>query len=100
VTLRYSRWLPRDMVPDAVPEVEAHVREHLSAVADPNDEPTRADEVEISHEDAEDERGVDGVLVIGELDAEPDAPYLRPGFTPEQDIAANPLTVESIEEQP
>jgi hypothetical protein len=100
VALQYSRWLPRDMVPDAVPEVEAHVREHLAAVADPNDEPTRADEVVISHEDADDELGNDGVLVVGELDAEPDAPYLRPGFTPEQDIAANPLTVESIEEQP
>jgi len=77
-----------------VPEVEAHVRAHLSAVADANDDPdARADEVRISHEE-------EGLLVVGELDAEPDAPYLRPGFTPEQDIEANPLTVEPIGERP
>jgi len=89
--------------------VEAHVRAYLSAVADPNDdETTYFDEVRIRHEDPPVGDGVahenptegDGVLVVGELDAEADAPYLRPGFTPEQDIEANPLTVESIEEQP
>jgi len=93
VALTYSRWSP----PDVVPEVEAHVRAFLSGATDPNDDETiRADEVRIHHENITDE----GVLVVGELDAEPDAPYLRPGFTPEQDIEANPLTVESIEEQP
>jgi hypothetical protein len=82
--MRYSRWSPNDVVPD----VEAHVRAHLSSVADPNDSPTaHADQVRISHADVD-----DGVLVIGDLDAEPDAPYLRAGFTPEDDIAANPLT--------
>jgi hypothetical protein len=92
VTLRYSRWSPREVVPD----VEAHVRAHLSAVADGSDSPTsRADEVRLRHDDRD-----DGVLVTGELDAEADAPYLRPGFTPEQDIEANPLTVESIEGRP
>ena len=106
MALTYSSWSP----PDMVPEVEAHVRAYLSAVADPNDdETTYADEVRIRHVDPpEDDDGVaheiptegDGVLVVGELDAEANAPYLLPGFTPEQDIAANPLTVESIEEQP
>jgi hypothetical protein len=88
VTLRYSRWTPRD----ALPDVEAHVRAHLSAVADADDSPTsRAGEVRLSHDDVD-----GGVLVTGELDAEADAPYLRPGFTPEQDVEANPLTVEPI----
>jgi hypothetical protein len=105
VALTYSSWSP----PDMVPEVEAHVRAYLSAVADPDDdETTFADEVRIRHVDppeGDDALGHEnltkgGVLVVGELDAEADAPYLRPGFTPEQDIAANPLTVESIEEQP
>lgn len=82
--MRYSRWSPSEVVPD----VEAHVRAHLSSVADPNDSPTAyAGQVRINHEDVD-----DGVLVIGDLDAEPDAPYLRAGFTPEDDIAANPLT--------
>lgn len=83
MTLLYSRWSP----PDRVPDVEAHVRAHLSAVAAADDSPaTHADAVRISRADAG-----DGVLVTGELDAEPDAPYLRPEFTPEADIAANPL---------
>jgi len=107
VTLTYSKWSP----PDAVPEVEKHVRAHLSAVAAPDDdEAAHFDEVRIRHEDPpadvdearirHDDPDGEGVLVIGELDAEPVASYLRAGFTPEQDIAANPLTVESIEEQP
>jgi hypothetical protein len=82
--MRYSRWSPSEVVSD----VEAHVRAHLSAVADQDDSPTAfADQVRISREDAD-----DGVLVTGELDAEPNAPYLRPGFSPEDDVAANPLT--------
>lgn len=73
-----------------------HVRAHLSAVADGSDSPTsRAGEVRLRHDDDD-----DGVLVTGELDAEADAPYLHPGFTPEQDIEANPLTVEPIGDQP
>ncbi|MFL6119343.1 hypothetical protein [Actinophytocola sp.] len=92
MTLRYSRWSTRD----ALPDVEAHVRAHLSAVADGNDSPTsRAGEVRIHHEDVD-----GGVLVTGELDAKADAPYLRPGFTPEQDVEANPLTVEPIGDRP
>jgi hypothetical protein len=88
VTLYYSRVSPHD----AVADVAAHVRAHLSAVADGNDSPTsRAGEVRLRHEEHE-----EGVLVTGELDAEADAPYLRPGFTPAQDIEANPLTVEPI----
>jgi hypothetical protein len=89
--LHYSRWSPRDRVPD----VEEHVRAHLSSVADANDNPTtHAERVRIQHKNKD-----DGVQIIGELDAEPDAPYLRPGFDPEQDLATNPLTVPSIEEQ-
>jgi hypothetical protein len=90
MTLRYSRWSP----PDRVPDVESHVRAHLSAVADPADNPdAHADEVRITQADDE-----GGVLVTGELDAEADAPYLRADFTPEADIAANPLTVEPIQD--
>lgn len=89
MTLRYSWWSPSDRVPD----VESHVRAHLSSVADPGDDPAvHADEVRISRTDED-----GGLRLTGELDAEPDAPYLRADFTPEADIAANPLTVESIE---
>jgi hypothetical protein len=89
--MRYSRWSPRDVLP----EVERHVRMHLSSVADLFDDSTAyAAVVRITHVP----QG-DGVLVIGELDAEPDAPYLREGFDPEQDVRDNPLSVPSIEEQ-
>jgi hypothetical protein len=94
MTLLYSRWSPADRVDD----VEAHVRSHLSSVAAADDSPTEhADAVRITRADREDD-GRDGVLVTGELDAEPHAPYLRPDFTPEADVAANPLTVEPTAE--
>ena len=84
MTLRYSRWSPTHRVAD----IEDHVRSHLSAVATPDDSPaTHADAVRITRAGNE-----GGVLVTGELDAEPDAPYLRPEFTAEADIAANPLS--------
>ncbi|MGB3441543.1 MAG: hypothetical protein WBA97_22575 [Actinophytocola sp.] len=86
MTLRYSRWSP----PERVPDVEAHVRAHLSSVADPGDDPaTHADAVRVTTK----EDG-NGLLVTGELDTEASAPYLLPDFTPEADIAANPLTIE------
>lgn len=75
----------------------AHVCAHLSAVADPDDNP-KAHAVHITigpHADGD--PGL--VTILGELDAEPNAPYLRDGWTPEQDIADNPLSVPSIEEQ-
>lgn len=60
----------------------AHVRAHLSSVADGNDDPhVYADEVEVqvaAHVDGD--TGL--VSVIGELDREPDAPYLRAGYDP------------------
>lgn len=90
--MRYSRWSP----PATVAEVESHVRAHLSSVATPDDDPMRlAGNVVITRV-----RQDGGVLVIGELDAEPVADYLRDDWTPEQDIANNPLSVPSIQDSP
>lgn len=87
--LTYSRWAPADAVPDTID----HVRAHLSSVATPDDNPdTYADNVDITLE-----KDGDGLRITGVLDAEADAPYLRADFTPEADIATNPLTVPSIE---
>lgn len=89
--LTYSRWTPDEAEPDTV----AHVRAHLSAVASPDDNPDMyAAEVEISREDKD-----GGLLVTGSLDRVAVADYLRSDWTPEQDIAANPLTVRSILEE-
>lgn len=93
--LRYRRDVParQEMID---PTIE-HVRDHLAAIANSDDDPrVRRDEVRISvgpHVDGD----PDLVTILGELDAEPDAPYLRDGWTPEQDIADNPLSVPSME---
>jgi len=89
--LRYSRWCPTH----ALDATEAHVRAYLSSIASSTDHPAEyLDEVVLRY------RPVDGgLLVLGELDAEPDAPYLRDDWTPEQDIADNPLSVPSIEDE-
>lgn len=87
--LTYAHWAPAD----AIDEVEQHVRAHLSSIASANDDPdVFAGEVRIERT----EQG-DGVLLTGYLDRSAAAAYLSPDWTPEQDIADNPLTVESIE---
>lgn len=86
--LRHSRWTPFAQVPATID----HVRAHLSAVATPDDNPdTHAAAVHIELRDQD-----GGQLVLGELDAEPVADYLRDDYDPETDVAANPLTVPTI----
>ena len=79
--MRYRRDLP-DADPDVIAETVEHVREHLAAVADPDDDPAGLlDEVTVgvfAHADG-------GVSVLGELDADPVAPYLDPGYNPAAD---------------
>jgi hypothetical protein len=95
MSIPYTRDLPEDAAQDLVDATIAHVRAHLSGVASADDDPdTNADDVRV-HTEHRDGR----IFVIGELDAEPDAPYLRPDFDPEQDVQANPLTVRSIIDQ-
>jgi hypothetical protein len=81
--LRYSRWSPRD----TLPEVETHVRAHLSSVADLFDDPTaHSANVRITHIEQD-----GGILIIGDLNAEPDAPYLREDYEPYRDVDAETL---------
>lgn len=81
MSIRFSRSVPPDASTDLTAAVEAEVRAHLSAVADADDDPdTNADDVRVWHETTEDE-----IKVHGELDAEPDAPYLREGYDPDAD---------------
>lgn len=82
--MRYRRDVARDDQV-AIDAETAHIRAHLSAVADADDDPdTNADDVTITVTDH-----VDGdpalVSIVGELDMEPDAPYLRPGYDPDAD---------------
>lgn len=76
--MRYSRHLPEDATQDQVDETIAHVLAHLSAVAAADDDPeTNADDVTVR---TEHQNG--RIEIIGELDAEPDAPYLKADFDP------------------
>lgn len=58
-----------------------HVRAHLSAVADADDDPdTNANDVVIELQSHPEDAGM--VRIVGTLDAEPVAPYLDPDFDP------------------
>lgn len=84
--MRYVRDVPAD--DQAVIDAErAHVIAHLSAIVSPQDDPA-------AHVDrvrtwvinlvrvVGDEPGPRMVRVVGEVDAEPDAPYLKTDFDP------------------
>lgn len=61
--------------------VVAHVSAELSAMADPNDDPdTRAGDVQVRIMKTDDGYGSKGLAIVGRLDAEADAPYLKPGY--------------------
>lgn len=81
--MKYSRHLPEDATQDMVDETIAHVRAHLSAVAASDDDPeTNADDVTVRTEHHNGR-----IEIIGELDAEPDAPYLKDDFDPYQGVS-------------
>jgi hypothetical protein len=91
----HSRFVAFNTRTDSVSLTEEHVRAHLSSIASPDDdENLYAREVRITYQVEE-----NGIRVHGELDREPDAPYLRDDFDPEQDVTDNPLSVPSIAEE-
>ena len=78
--MRYVRDVPRDD-PAALEAERAHVVAHLSAVADADDDPeTNADDVRVQVIDHPEH--ADLLRIVGELDAEPNAPYLKPEYDP------------------
>ena len=78
--MRYVRDVPAGN-DEALEAERAHVVAHLSAVADADDDPeTNSDDVRIWTERHPDDPGL--LRIVGELDAAPDAPYLRPDFDP------------------
>lgn len=88
--MQYSRHLPEDATQGDVDAAVEHVRDHLAAIADTDDDPaTRAEDVTVRTEHR------DGRIVItGELDAEPDAPYLVDGYDPFEGV--DPLLLDQI----
>lgn len=88
--MRYRRDLPRALVdaegPALTEQVCAHVADHLWGAASPTDVkediPGRP-LVHLALADHPDDPNM--ISIVGEIDAEPDAPYLRPGFNPADD---------------
>jgi hypothetical protein len=79
--MEYSRFVPHSAGERGVIDSVDHVRAHLSSVADSDDNPdTLASDVVIRYETSE-----EGILIIGFLDEEPNAPYLQDDFDPDAD---------------
>lgn len=78
--MQYVRDIPRND-PAALEQERAHVIAHLSAVASADDDPeTNADDVRVTVIDHPER--ADLLRIVGDLDAQPDAPYLRADFNP------------------
>lgn len=94
----YHQFVPQTASEEVFLQTIQHVREHLSSIADEDDDPnTNADDVQIDLEPTiRESDGAIGTIIRGWLDAEPNAPYLRPDFDPEEDVRNNPLSVPSI----
>lgn len=79
--LTYQRDLPADSPDEAIEETKAHVREHLASIADADDDPsTHAGQVRVWMARHPDDPSM--IRVEGQLDAEPDAPYLKGDYDP------------------
>lgn len=90
--MRYRRDLPRALVdaegPELTQQVCQHIADHLWGVASPldgafKDDPNRRPLVHLAIVDHPDDPSM--VSITGEINAEPDAPYLRPDFDPTAD---------------
>jgi hypothetical protein len=74
----HSRLVPSGAGVEVFAATETHIRQHLSAVADPDDDPASyAALVRVTRHQRD-----DGVLLVGELDAEPQADYLADDYDP------------------
>lgn len=90
--MRYVRDVPVDDQA-ALDAERLHVIAHLSAVADADDDPaTNADDVRVWVQRHPDDPTL--LRIVGELDAEPNAPYLRDGFDPFADV--DPALIQEV----
>lgn len=79
--IEYQRDIPADSSPAAVAAERRHVRDHLAAIAAADDNPRRyADQVRVWTARHPEDPAL--LRIEGALDAEPSAPYLRPGYDP------------------
>jgi hypothetical protein len=81
MVLEYQRDIPADSSEEVVEATKQHVRDHLAAIADADDDPsTRADDVRVwtaRHPD-----NPDLIRIEGALDAEVDVYYMKDDYDP------------------
>jgi hypothetical protein len=96
--INYYQFVPDSENLEDLKKAIFHVKEHLSSVADADDDPlTHADRVRINLKKGIRESNEEsGTYVYGSLDSEPVAAYLSEDFDPEDDIKSNPLSVPSV----
>jgi hypothetical protein len=83
--LEYQRDIPARSSNHLVEETKRHVRDHLAAIADSDDDPsTHADQVDVWVMNHPDDPGQ--MRVKGMLKAEADAPYLKDDFDPYEGV--------------
>lgn len=81
MALEYQRDVPADSSEEVIEAEKQHVRDHLAAIADADDDPTtHAEAVRVWMAAHPHEPNL--LRIEGYLDAEADAPYLKPGFDP------------------
>ncbi len=77
----HTRDLSAGYTAEQLTATREHVRDHLAAVADPDDNPAAyLESVEI----VEEELPYGGLRIIGRLEAEPNAPYLQSDYDPDE----------------
>lgn len=86
--MRYRRDVPihlLDTNPEVAQQITGHIATHLLGATHPHDEPRGepGKQLTLSYHENPDDPSL--VSFIGEIDASPDAPYLRPGFDPDLD---------------
>jgi hypothetical protein len=86
--MRYRRDIPLELVEadfDVFEQVARHIAMHLLGAAHPDDDPTGGPGHPLITLYREDDLEPGMVSLIGETDAEPNAPYLLAGFDPVTD---------------
>jgi hypothetical protein len=86
--MRYRRDIPLELVeadPDVFQQVARHIALHLLGAVDPHGDPTGGPGHPLITLYREDDLTPGMVSLIGEVDAAPNAPYLRAGFDPATD---------------
>jgi hypothetical protein len=97
--VEYYQFIAEPFTREEYDEVFQHVVQHLASVVATDDEYAGTEGFSIAlrvEDEVRQSDGRPGKAIYGRVDAEPNAPYLRPDFNPEDDAQSNPLSVPSI----